>query len=257
MNELGSELRRIREDCSLTLKEVVVELKPTISITTDFLSKVEKGERNPSPQLIEGLSRVYELPSLIEFYYHYRIRNELGTLLSQHPNPTKLLRKVLKEWENPLVFNQTSPKSKWGLNGLSHVSRYVKGGRRGKVKGYDFYLTKNDTLQPKHRKILLEESQLWMMNIPSVSIQSPLKGDGELDGSLTDLEIVDSWNEFYDQWGHSIPKFREKWNREFLPSDETQKKHHRNSLKVEEESKMDEVNSFLKRKSNPDVRYLG
>jgi hypothetical protein len=152
-----------------------------------------------------------------------------------------------------LVFNQTSPKSKWGLNGLSHVSRYVKGGRRGKVKGYDFYLTQNDTLQPKHRKILLEESQLWMMNIPTVGIQSPLKGDGELDGSThTDIEIVDSWNEFYDQWGYTIPKFKKKWEREFLPSDETVKKHHRNSPKVDEEtnSKMDEVNSFLKRKSN-------
>ena len=255
MNEIGSELRRIREDCSLSLKEVCEELKSHISVSIDFLSKVEKGERNPSPKLIEGLSEFYELPSLIDFYYTVELHNQL----SKHHNPQKLLRKVLKEWDEPIVFNQTSPKSKWGLNGLSHPSKYIKGGRRGKVKGYDFYIRENETLQPKHRKILLEESQLWMMNIPTLRIHSPLKGDGELDSTHTDIEIMDSWNEFYDQWGYTIPKFKKKWEREFLPTDETQKKYHRNSPKVEEETnpKLEWLDSFLKRKSGPDVRYLG
>jgi transcriptional regulator with XRE-family HTH domain len=60
MNEIGSILRKNREDCSLSLKQLRDELKHYhISVSIDYLSKVEKGTRNPTPQLIEGLSKVY------------------------------------------------------------------------------------------------------------------------------------------------------------------------------------------------------
>jgi transcriptional regulator with XRE-family HTH domain len=112
MIEIGSTLREIREGCSYSLKQLSTELKPYLTVSIDFLSKVENGYRNPTLQLIEGLSKVYELPSLIDFYYTVELHNQL----SEHPNPKKLIRKVLKEWDTEPTFSDTSPKSITGLN---------------------------------------------------------------------------------------------------------------------------------------------
>jgi hypothetical protein len=59
-------------------------------------------------------------------------------------------------------------------------------------------------------------------------------GDGELDKTHTDLEIVDSWNEFYDKYGHHFPEFKRKWEREFLPTKEEENKRIRESEKMDD-----------------------
>jgi len=223
-------LRKIREDCSFSLKQVSEGLKPEVSISGDYISKIELKSRPLSIKQVEGFSKFYELPTLLDIYYQL----ELQSLLSEHPNPKKLLRKVLKEWDEELEFNETSPKSKWGLNGLKDPSKYKHGGKNGKVKGYDFYLREDGTLQPKHRKILLDKCQNFMMNIPTVRIDLPILGDGELDKTHTDLEIVDSWNEFYDKYGHHFPEFKRKWEREFLPTKEEENKRIRESEKMDD-----------------------
>jgi hypothetical protein len=181
--------------------------------------------------------------------------------LEEHPNPKKLLRKVLKEWDWEPNFTDTSPKSKWGLNGLKPTSKYSHGGMYGKVKGYDFYLREDGTLQPKHRRILLEKCQKYMMNVPTVRIDILNLEDGELDKTHTDLEIVDSWNEFYDRWGHHFPEFREKWEREFLPSKEEEEIQIRKSKKNNTDTETIEPISsgILKRFQKPtqDLSHLG
>jgi hypothetical protein len=177
--------------------------------------------------------------------------------LEEHPNPKKLLRKVVKDWNTEPHFTDTSPKSKWGLNGLKPTSKYSNGGMYGKVKGFDFYLREDGTLQPKHRRILLEKCQNYMMNVPTVRIDKLILEDGELDSSLTDLEIVGSWNEFYDQWGHHFPEFRKKWEREFLPSKEEEEIQIRKS---EEKPTVEPISSdILKRfiKPQTDLKSLG
>lgn len=242
MIEIGETLRRIREDCSLTLKEVCEELKPDVSISQDFLSKVENGFRTPQPELIRGLSKVYELPTLIDFYYEIRLHN----LLEEHPKPKKLLRKVVKNWDSEPTFHKTSPRSVSGNLPLKDSRRYVRGGRNGKVKGFDFYPNEKGELTPKERKTLLQKSKNWMF-------------PDELDGSLTDIEIVDSWNEFYESNGHSITEFREKWEREFLPSKEEEKKEQRKSKHSVETKKPIDSGSLWSRftKKERDLKDLG
>lgn len=209
---------------------------------------MENGYRNPTLQLIEGLSKVYQLPSLIDFYYTVELHNQL----SEHPNPKKLLRRVLKEWDTEPTFTDTSPKSITGLNHLKPIPKYIRGGKYGKVKGFDFYIGENERLQPKHRRILLDKSQNYMMNVPTDRINKLSLENGELDSSLTDIEIMDMWNEFYDQWGHSFPEFREKWEREFLPSKEEERKQtHLNPTEVEPQPNgSDLVKRFLKSKND-------
>jgi hypothetical protein len=39
----------------------------------------------------------------------------------------------------------------------------------------------------------------------------PHRKNGELDSSLTDLEIVGDWNNFFQQHGHRFPEFEKEW----------------------------------------------
>jgi hypothetical protein len=36
-----------------------------------------------------------------------------------------------------------------------------------------------------------------------------------LDSGLTDLEIIEDWNNFFDNYGFRFPEFEDKWMREF------------------------------------------
>jgi hypothetical protein len=38
----------------------------------------------------------------------------------------------------------------------------------------------------------------------------------ELDGSLTDLELLDEWNSIYERYGYLIPNFKDKWEKKSL-----------------------------------------
>ena len=195
---LGSELRRIREDCGLTLKEVSSE----IGVTIDHLSKIENDYRKPSLTHINRLSELYELPDLVDYYYE----EEITKLTDDHPDTQKLLEKIVKRMKNPdrNPFNLDSPKSKWGKSpDLNDVRRYVKGGRFGKVKGFDYYPNENGKLTKKQRETILNDSRNWM-------------GQDEIDSGMSDEEIIGYWNDFYDQNGHSIPEFKKKWEREFI-----------------------------------------
>lgn len=53
----GETIKQLREDKSLTLREVAKELK----IDTSMLGKIEKNSRKPSKQLIEKFSNFFEV----------------------------------------------------------------------------------------------------------------------------------------------------------------------------------------------------
>ena len=96
----------------------------------------------------------------------------------------------------------------------------TKGGKFGKVKGFDYYL-RSDNLFPKQRKTLLSKSEDYIGQI--IQEQSDLRGGMDkidkdlecLDSSSNDLELVEIWNNFFDQHGFRFPEFEDKWMREF------------------------------------------
>lgn len=97
----------------------------------------------------------------------------------------------------------------------------TKGGKFGKVKGFDYYL-RGEKLFPKQRKILLSRSEDYIAKIAHE--QSDIKGGMDkidlinlnyLDPDLTDLEIIEDWNNFFDNYGFRFPEFQDKWMREF------------------------------------------
>lgn len=97
---------------------------------------------------------------------------------------------------------------------------YVKGGVGGKVYGFDFYL-RDDKLYPKQRNILLKQSENYIGFMEHE--QTSTKGSENLDRvnvtyldpSLTDIENVETWNNFFQQYGMRFPEFQDKWMKLF------------------------------------------
>jgi len=109
-----------------------------------------------------------------------------------------------QKWRKPFLV----PRTKRG---------YIVGGRGGKVKGFNFYFYE-DKLKPYQRRILLSKSEKHIDSITTsidISTEGLMKSNIEyLDSSLTDSELMDTWNRLYDEYGYLMSDFRDKWERE-------------------------------------------
>lgn len=114
---------------------------------------------------------------------------------------------------------------------------------RRKFLGFDFYIQCNEKLSSKNRNTLLIKSESYLSSIfhsLQISLDDKInKGIlNELDGSLTDLELLDEWNPMYERYGYLIPDFKEKWERTFLKGG---KKSYKHSNVEEFETKINEL----------------
>lgn len=56
----------------------------------------------------------------------------------------------------------------------------------------------------------------------------------ELDPSLSDIELVEEWNQFFDQYGMRFPEFEESWFKENpLPEEMKNESDDDGSVKIE------------------------
>jgi hypothetical protein len=88
------------------------------------------------------------------------------------------------------------------------------------VKGFNFYLQPNEKLKPCERRKFLEKSEDYIgqlliedlqMGIP---VEVSLLTKTHLDPSLTDLELLEIWNDMYDSFGCRIPDLRKRHERD-------------------------------------------
>ena len=91
---------------------------------------------------------------------------------------------------------------------------YVKGGKNGKVLGFNYYLISDQKLLPKHRRLLIERSENYIAQI----IDEKIKLDphcyidiSELDTDASDSELVEEWNLFFEKYGYRFKEFEEQW----------------------------------------------
>jgi hypothetical protein len=92
---------------------------------------------------------------------------------------------------------------------------------RIKFQGFDFYIQCNEKLSRKNRETLLTKSENYLGSIfhslPMSLDEKINKGiSNGLDGSLTDLELLDEWNSIYERYGYLIPDFKDKWEKKSL-----------------------------------------
>lgn len=91
---------------------------------------------------------------------------------------------------------------------------YVKGGKNGKVLGFNYYFISDQKLLPKHRRLLIERSENYISQI----IDEKIKLDphcfidiSELDSDASDSELVEEWNLFFQKYGYRFKEFEEQW----------------------------------------------
>lgn len=208
----GNLLREIRELRGMSLSDV----SKRVGVKKDFIGKVERGQRTPNIELVTEFSTCYGVKEeeLLKLYYTQRVLDELDGVdkLSSIFNLVKQRSKSpsievnLKEKPQP----RTKPKRK-----------YVKGGRNGKVKGLNLYLKDNDKLSKKDRETLFRKSEDYMNEIIERYSVSSLNDTNHmsidyLDPRSSDVENVELWNNFYDQYGMMFPEFLEKEEKTFL-----------------------------------------
>jgi hypothetical protein len=93
----------------------------------------------------------------------------------------------------------------------------VVGGRYGKVEGFNFYFQSNEKLKPFERKKLLSESEPMISKLidEEVSRMGTIENIDTcitlLDPSYSDLELTETWNNLYQQYGYRFDRFKEKW----------------------------------------------
>ena len=59
----------------------------------------------------------------------------------------------------------------------------------------------------------------------------------EMDSNLSDLELMNQWNQMYDTYGYLMDEFREKWEKEQLKGEPSFKPH----SKFEYQSEIEEL----------------
>lgn len=93
--------------------------------------------------------------------------------------------------------------------------KYSKNGKFGKLKGFDYYLRYETKLRPNQRKDFLVRSEEYISKINEISATKY----SHMDESLTDIELMEMWNEIWWTWGWVIDEFKDKWFRERMYSE--------------------------------------
>lgn len=112
------------------------------------------------------------------------------------------------------------------------------GGRFGKVKGFNFYIQKNERLKPFERRKLLSESEPMISKLIDEevnrvgSIENINFNITLLDSSNSDIELMETWNKLYQNYGYRLDRFKDKWEKELFSQikDFGNKKDERKSL---------------------------
>lgn len=212
---LGKLLLQLREMNGLSQSEV----GKRVGVKSDFISKLERGERNTTPQIIGKLSEVYGVDSneLLNVYHSEVILQQLDSVEDIKP----IFDLVESRKKGDSTFQLPSSITKGNIGLLKDRRKYVKGGRYGKVEGLNLYPKKNGKLTKGDRQTLFTKSEHYISFIIEKLYQGVSTEDlvnknlDHLDPSLTDEENITIWNSFYDTYSNQIPEFkREITNKE-------------------------------------------
>lgn len=94
---------------------------------------------------------------------------------------------------------------------------YKKDGKWGKLKGFDYYLRSENKLRPNQRKDFLIKSEGYIGMINELSS----KEYPYMDEKMSDNELLQIWNDIWDEWGWVMDEFKDKWIREKLNTKNT------------------------------------
>lgn len=88
--------------------------------------------------------------------------------------------------------------------------KYSKGGKYGKLKGFDYYLRYENKLRPNQRTDFLLRCEEYINKINMMSKDK----FPHMDSNMSDLELMEIWNDIWWTWGWAIDEFKDKWLKE-------------------------------------------
>jgi len=104
--------------------------------------------------------------------------------------------------------------SKLPLKPKPQKREYKFGGKNGKINGFNFYLNEKDKLSKRERFEFIKRGNNYF-----VEVKDKIKSDfeiGELDRTLSDIELMNEWNLFFEKYGNHIKDFEKQWDRIYL-----------------------------------------
>lgn len=244
MFHIGILLKQLRTEWGKSLKQISTE----IGISIDMLSKIERGKRKPTPELLKEISTIYEV-SYDELLKNY-ISDEINHLLGETDEKESVIRMVKKRIKSPNEppFKIKSTSHTPYTDSLKPKRKRTKGTSRNKFKGVDYYLQPNEKLSKKNRKELLIRSEIYFGEVESQyrSGNRPSDIPSELDPNFSDIELLSIWNDFYDKYGIRISDFKEKIEKEQSREYEKQTKKSKDQGDEEINKQLDKKRELLK-----------
>jgi len=198
MLSFGEILRKIRTLGNWTLSEVA----ESVSIEIDLLSKIERGERTPSKDVVLRLSSFYQIDKdeLLILLHYCTVRD----YLLETDNGKSITEMLLRAYNDP-SFDISIPTP---LNISSSKRVKTVKPSTGKVKGFNFYLQRNGKLKKREREELIRRSEHYFGEIQNLVGNQSRLSFTQLDSQLSDGELIQQWNEFYERYGIQFPEFR-------------------------------------------------
>lgn len=192
---IGSKLKELRKNWGLSLEEV----SQYVGISTDMMSKIERGDRKPTIELLKKLTIHYNLheDDLLIYFYTEELYETLKRVELKSTIVKELRKKVADDGYEYRIRNTNPLKPE-------HVrKKRVTLGGLNRVRGFGYYIQKNDKLSKKNRETLLHDGSVMMEELIG----------GELDSTHTDMELLEHWNDFFQQYGYRFPQFEKEWIR--------------------------------------------
>lgn len=137
---------------------------------------------------------------------------------------------------------------------------YIVGGRNGKVKGFNFFIYE-EKLKPYQRRKLFKESEDLIDSLINEELKMVYSLDkvdktlSHLDPSLTDLEIMGSWNEIYDKYGCRMIPFKDKIERGMILQFNKEQKKEGGKNEVVNGVSKNKLTEFLRKRKKPIVEF--
>lgn len=226
---IGSTIREIRKNWGKSIEEV----SKHIGISTDMMSRIERGESKPTLEVLKKLTIYYNLheDDLKILFYTEEIIGLLDGVEIRN-QIIKEIRKWLKDPNHRYRVRNTNP-----LKPEKVRKKRVSKGGLNRVRGFGFYIQNNDKLSKKNREILLHDGSVMMEELIG----------GELDKTHTDFEIVEHWNNFFQEHGYRFPQFEKEWMRVYGKPPPDYKPTPMNETKTES-TNLKSISDFLDKK---------
>lgn len=184
---------------------------PTLKVKLEGCSKIKFNKRIHFTARELGFNKLHELSNKGDKRWKEYFNNNGKVYLK--------LRSVKESMCDRIVF-QKSINKYIGQNVPLPVREkkikrsYVKGGIGGKVLGFNFYIQRNEKLLKKQRRILLEKGSDYISEVKNKYNNHLLISN--LDPIFNDFELMETWNQFYIQYGGLIPEFKSDFENKLL-----------------------------------------